>query len=149
MAMAEVEYIYKIVPSSVDLPITSSRQLPKDYVLPVSDLDKNSTFIHMSTVAQIPNTLKLFFKTSSSSRDSIYILKVPYKPLEDKKLVRWEDPDGKVARIKGAEGVFPHIHDGHQYKLGHNEVESVIEIVSEHGEDDWDAALSRTNDWLR
>jgi uncharacterized protein (DUF952 family) len=146
--MAQIEHIYKIVPSSVELPITSSRQLPKDYSLPVSDLDKSSGFIHMSTVVQIPNTLKLFFKTNSSSRDSIYLLKVPYKALEERGLMRWEDPDGKVAGEKGAEGVFPHIHDNHQYKLGHNEVESVIQVVSEIGEDSWDAALSRANHWL-
>ena len=146
----EVLFIYKIVPSSAAVPTRSSGQLPEDYLLPVSDLDRKSGFMHMSTAAQISNTLKNFFPTSSSPIDSIYLLKVPYKPLKERGLVRWEDPDGKIGGPRDGEGMFPHIYDDRQFKLSHEEVESVFELVSEAGEIGWEPALSRVTEkgWL-
>lgn len=146
MAVPSVEYIYKIVSSATPVPKTSSGRLPEDYILPPSNLDKESGFIHMSTAAQVSNTLKLFFHAPASTRVSVHIFKVPYKPLEEKGLVKWEDPDGRVS----AEGSFPHIYDDRKFKLSHEEVESLAEIVSESGENGWEAVLTRAtkNGWL-
>ncbi|RMZ78080.1 hypothetical protein DV737_g4044, partial [Chaetothyriales sp. CBS 132003] len=150
MATAQVDYIYKIVPAEPVVPVTDAGQLPPDYSLPVSDLDRQSGFVHMSTAAQIPNTLKFFFGPSSSSRDSVYLLRVPYQALEERKLVRWESPDAKICGPRYGEGMFPHIYDKLQFKLTHEEVDSVKEVVSQPGDDSWDAALSelKRSGWL-
>jgi uncharacterized protein (DUF952 family) len=148
MAATDADYIYKIVPGSSSIPTTSSGQLPSDYTLPTSDLDKKSGFLHMSTAAQVPYTLKHFFATSRQNKDSIYLFKVPYKPLEDRGIVRWESPDAKIGGLRNGEGMFPHIYDDHEFKLGYDEVESVVEVVSENGEEDWEAALAGVNKWL-
>lgn len=148
MAATHVDYIYKIVPGSSSISTTSSGQLPSDYRLPTSDLDKRSGFLHMSTAAQVPNTLKHFFATSRQNRTSIYLFKVPYKPLEDRGTVRWESPDAKIGGLRYGEGMFPHIYDDHKFNLGYDEVESVVEVVSENEEEDWEAALAKFNKWL-
>lgn len=144
-------YMYKIVPSTSTVPITSSGQLSKDYLLPVSELDKKDGYMHMSTAAQIPATLSRFFRTSTSAKDMIYLFKVPYLPLEEKRLVRWEDGDGKVHEPwSGDPGVFPHIYDDQNFIMSHGEVETVAEVVSEVGEESWQPALSRLTEskWL-
>ena len=146
MTVPKVDYVYKIVPFSTYVPITSSGRLPEDYVLPASDLDKGSGFMHMSTAAQVSNTLKRFFRAPTPTEVSVYVLKVPYRPLDEKGLVKWEDPDGNV----NVEGLFPHIYDNHEFKLSHEEVESVAELVSESGEEGWEAGLAKAtkNGWL-
>ena len=146
MEVTEIAYIYKILPSSTPIPTTSEGRLPKDYLLPASDLDKESGFMHMSTAAQVSNTLRLFFHAPASTKVSVYVLRVPYRPLDEKGLVRWEDPDGKV----NVEGSFPHIYDDRKFKLTHEDVESLAEVVSESGEEGWEAALAKVtkNGWL-
>lgn len=149
--MSAKDYIYKIVPSSIDIPVTNSGQLPKDYLIPVSDLDKRDGFMHLSTAAQIPATLSRFFTTSKSAKAMIYLLRVPYQPLEHKRLIRWEEPDGTVHEPwTGLPKVFPHIYDDRQFKLSHEEVDSVKEVVSDVGEDTWEPALQNLTEskWL-
>ena len=150
MASQDVKYIYKIAPSSPTIPVTPSAELPEGYSLPASELDKKSGFVHMSTAAQIPGTLKHFFPTSSSGRDSVYLLKAPLKPLEDQGLIRWEDPKGEICGPRAGEGMFAHIYDDRKFKLSRDEIEGVVELVSVKEEDDWLASLSkiRADGWL-
>lgn len=96
--MAAIEtprYIYKIVPSSAPV----SEPLPER--LPVSELDQNSGFIHLSTAAQVPNTLKFFFK----DEPLVYMLRIDYERVSP--TIRWESPDGKVCGPRPQEGLFP------------------------------------------
>jgi uncharacterized protein (DUF952 family) len=75
-------YIYKIVPSSAPPPS------PLPDALPVSDLDQNDRFIHLSTSLQVPGTLKRFF----AEEDRVYILRIVYRTVESK--IKWEDSRG-------------------------------------------------------
>lgn len=78
--MSSPTYIYKLVPTSSPVP-----DIVPD-VLPLSDLDANSGFIHLSTAAQIPNTLRHFFADQSA----VYVLRLVYAHVE--KEIRWENP---------------------------------------------------------
>ncbi|KAF5380585.1 hypothetical protein D9615_004673 [Tricholomella constricta] len=129
-------YIYKIVPSSAPVPLNPA-DLPER--LPVSAIDQNSGFVHLSTSVQIPGTLKFFFKDDSL----VFILRIKYDAFEDK--IRWEDPKAEVCGPRGGEGMFPHLYN--ELKLGKDEIDRV-EIL-ENGEGGWDAALEKANgDWL-
>jgi uncharacterized protein (DUF952 family) len=103
-------YIYKIVPSSAPPP----EPLPK--ALPISELDKSSGYMHMSTAGQVLGTLKRFF----AQDDLVYILRVPHERVA--KYIKWEDPEGIEGDGPG-EGRFPHIYN--DFKLGQDEIESV------------------------
>lgn len=88
-------YIYKIVPSAAPV----SEPLPER--LPVSQLDQDSGFVHLSMATQVANTLKFFFK----DEPLVYILRIEYeRVMQD---VRWESPDGKVCGPRPGEGLFP------------------------------------------
>lgn len=80
--MSTPTYIYKIVHSSTPPP----DPLPAE--LPVSDLDKSSNFIHLSTALQVPGTLKRFF----ADEERVFILRIDYKNVESK--IKWEDSKG-------------------------------------------------------
>ncbi|EJC99614.1 uncharacterized protein FOMMEDRAFT_22754 [Fomitiporia mediterranea MF3/22] len=125
-------YIYKLVPYTAPVP----DELPER--LPVSDIDQNSGFIHLSTAPQVPNTLKFFF----GNDPKVYILRLSYEPLE--KNIRWEDPKAEVCGPRGGEGMFPHLYNG--LKLGKDEIESVQ--TWEKGDGGWDEALKKAESWL-
>lgn len=95
MTASVPRYVYKLVPS--DAPIPES--LPDK--LPVSNLDQQSGFVHLSTALQIPNTLKFFFK----DEPLVYVLRIEYEKIEAD--IRWESPDAKVCGPRGGEGMFP------------------------------------------
>ena len=148
------KYIYKIAPASPE------PQLDVDgleSVLPPSELDVSSKFIHMSTASQIPGTLKHFFSTSSSTTDTIYLIKVPIVSVwEDIGALRWESPDASVCGTRDGEGMFPHLYfydhdvEGGRERLWlrRNEVVEVKEIVSREGEEGWEKALGESGEWL-
>ena len=146
MASQDVQFIYKIVDSATKIPITSAHKLPDNYILPTSDLDEKSGFVHMSTKAQVSGTLNKFFATSISTRDFVYLLKASLRPLEDKGLIRWEAPDASVCGPRGGEGMFAHIYDDRKFKLSGDEIESAVEVVSEIGQQDWKQALSKVTE---
>jgi uncharacterized protein (DUF952 family) len=75
-------YIYKIVSSSTPPPT------PLPDKLPISELDKASGFLHLSTAVQIPGTLKYFF----DDIDKVYILRIEYKSVE--KDTKWQNETG-------------------------------------------------------
>lgn len=126
-------YIYKLIPS------TTAPPDPLPATLPVSELDRSSGFIHLSTAAQIPNTLKWFF----ADEPRVYVLRLLYESVE--KNIRWEDPKGEVCGPRGGEGMFPHLYN--DLKLGHDEVESVAVWERKEGEG-WDDVVKKAQDWL-
>ncbi|KAJ9653423.1 hypothetical protein H2198_007371 [Neophaeococcomyces mojaviensis] len=162
-----MKYIYKIAPSS-PLPMTRLADLDpatlSEPVLPPSDLDGSSSFIHMSTAAQISGTLKHFFPTSFNERNIVYILRVLLPPLEDAKVVRWESPDAKICGSREGEGMFPHLYFDEPAKgsepsgtgqgrnrrlwLKNSEVQDTAEVVSEAGSVGWEEGLRKLDGWL-
>ncbi|KAI1260961.1 hypothetical protein F5Y18DRAFT_431750 [Xylariaceae sp. FL1019] len=61
-------FVYKIVPTAPPSPI------PAEY--PLSELDQQDGFVHLSTATQIPKTADLFFKDATS----LWVIKLRYKP---------------------------------------------------------------------
>lgn len=158
-ALEAPKYIYKIAASH-----PKPSWPPQDKVdsakavLPASDLDSKSRFIHMSTAKQIPGTLKHFFRTSSRDRNSVFLLKVLWPPVfDDLGLLRWESPDAKICGPREDEGLFPHLYffDGEEPMDGSNrlwlrkaEVDDVKELVSEEGTEGWEQSLQDLEKWL-
>ncbi|KAI9457698.1 hypothetical protein HD554DRAFT_2141885 [Boletus coccyginus] len=133
-------YIYKLVPYTNPVPLDRAA-LPT--ALPVSEIDQSSGFIHLSTAIQIPGTLACFFK----SDPQVYVLRLPYEPLEAAGQIQWESPEGHVCGPRPGEGLFPHLYNA--LKLGRDEVESVR--VLERGEGGWKEAIERDGEfkaWL-
>lgn len=95
MSDSKMNYVYKLVPSSMAIPDILPERLP------VSDLDSKSGFIHLSTASQVPNTLKFFFAEESQ----VFVLRLKYDDIE--KDVRWEDPKAEVCGPRADEGMFP------------------------------------------
>ncbi|TQN68436.1 hypothetical protein CSHISOI_07014 [Colletotrichum shisoi] len=83
------QYLYKIVPEAPPSP------LPAEY--PLSDLDRNDGFIHLSTAEQVLGTADRFFSASAS----LWLLKLPYSALEAQ--IRWDD-------LPSGAGCFPHLY---------------------------------------
>ncbi|TFY67922.1 hypothetical protein EVJ58_g1330 [Rhodofomes roseus] len=133
---AKPTYIYKLIPSSAPPP-----DHPLPAVLPVSELDQSSGFIHLSTSKQVPNTLKFFF----ADELRVHVLRLAYDPLEEEKLIRWEDPKAEVCGPRGGEGMFPHLYNG--LKLGKDEVDSVATWERREGEG-WEDVTGREQSWL-
>ncbi|KAL4869298.1 hypothetical protein BDV12DRAFT_196537 [Aspergillus spectabilis] len=132
MSGNEPSYLYKLIPS------TAPVREPLPERLPVSELDQNSGFVHLSTALQVPNTLKYFYK----DEPLVYVLRIPYARVA--KDIRFEDPEGRVCGPRPEEGLFPHLYNG--LKLGRDEVESISVWTSEEG---WDKPLDAAKPWLR
>ncbi|KAH6630908.1 hypothetical protein B0J18DRAFT_422592 [Chaetomium sp. MPI-SDFR-AT-0129] len=75
------EYVYKIIPSPPPSPI------PTPY--PLSPLDQQDGFVHLSTAKQIPTTATLFFTTTPS----LTILKLRLSNF-DPASVKWDEVPG-------------------------------------------------------
>ncbi|GJJ08167.1 hypothetical protein Clacol_002375 [Clathrus columnatus] len=133
---SQLTYIYKIVDGSVTIPLDVS-SLPD--ALEVSDLDKNSGFIHLSTVPQVKGTLKHFFGT----HERVYLLRIPFEPVESN--IKWEDPKAEVCGNRDGEGMFPHLYNG--LRLGKNEIDA-IRVFTKEKDSSWDKALDDAQDWL-
>ncbi|KAF8625891.1 hypothetical protein AX15_005148 [Amanita polypyramis BW_CC] len=129
-------YIYKLIPSS------SAPPNPLPIRLPLSTLDQSSGFIHLSTTAQVPGTLRHFF----ASEPKVYVLQIPYSQVE--KDIRWESPDARICGERPGEGLFPHLYN--EGKLGSEEVSSVAEWENANpgSENGWDDALKKAENWL-
>ncbi|TFK29355.1 hypothetical protein FA15DRAFT_582663 [Coprinopsis marcescibilis] len=124
----EPRYVYKIVSSSTPPPA------PLPELLPVSELDQSSGFVHLSTAKQVPNTLQLFFNQDAE----VYLLRLEYSKIHEQ--TKWEYPEGGQI---GAERVFPHLYNGNE--LGAIEVESVVHC--KRGNDAvWSDVLVRLTD---
>lgn len=137
------KYVYKILDGPPPTPI------PAEF--PLSDLDKQDGFIHLSTAKQvlrpspppsrhpaytnsefqIPITASLFFK----SHTTLYLVKIHYAPIAS--AAKWDDP--------------PNDNDGcpHLYGrgLGKEEVEGV-KTFERTGEKGWDEVFAGDDGWL-
>ncbi|KAF5390131.1 hypothetical protein D9757_003788 [Collybiopsis confluens] len=133
-------YVYKLVPPSSPVPL-NSRDIPLE--LPVSTLDKESGFIHLSTSVQVPNTLKFFF----TEHESVYVLRIPYGFLEEGKVIKWEDPKAEVCGPRGGEGMFPHLYN--DLKLGQDEIDAV-RVLLKQADGSWDKSIQEAiqDGWL-
>lgn len=133
MSSAEPTYLYKLVHAS------SPPNDPLPEVLPLSDLDSTSGFIHLSTAAQVPGTLRHFF----ADQTEVYILRLLHAHV--KADIRWENPQATVCGNRDDEGMFPHLYNGP--KLGKREIESV-RLFKRAGET-WDLAqVPEAQGWL-
>ncbi|PSN72129.1 hypothetical protein BS50DRAFT_569671 [Corynespora cassiicola Philippines] len=109
-------YLYKILPSAPPSPLPER--------LPLSDLDRNDGFIHLSTSEQTASTADKFF----SDFTELWLLKIKYDVL-----AKGTDGDGKVNEAKKAEikweevgrGAFAHYYGA---DLGSGNVESTIKV---------------------
>ncbi|RYP72566.1 hypothetical protein DL770_007946 [Monosporascus sp. CRB-9-2] len=113
-------YVYKILPEAPPEP------LPSEY--PLSELDRNDGFVHLSTAMQVPKTADLFFAEATS----LWLLKLPLAGIAG--ATRWEGPKG---------GPFPHLYGN----FGAREIEGVREFSRAEG-GTWSAALERQGGWL-
>lgn len=155
MASTKLTYVYKLIPSTTPPPD------PLPDRLPLSDLDTESGFIHLSTARQIPGTLKHFF----ADEPFVHVLRIEYAHVE--KDIRWEDPkaEGKytisnldrynswlfivistslVCGTREGEGMFPHLYNGG--RLGNDEIESLV--IWENDGASWDITLRKAKSWL-
>jgi len=121
-------HVYKILP---DAPPSV---LP--HALPLSDLDKQDGFIHLSDAGQIPKTANLFFNDNSS----LWLLKISTAAVE-----------AEGARLKWAEGLPGCVHlygatEGEMGRLGEGIVVDVKTIERQEGQD-WIVA-TKGDEWL-
>lgn len=133
MSSSNPTYIYKIVHGIADIPS------PLPDALQVSDLDKKSGFIHLSTAPQVKGTLNHFFKNDRK----VYILRIPFDPVKNN--IRWEDPKAEVCGNRDGEGMFPHLYNG--LCLGKNEIDDV-RVFEKERSDTWDEALKQAGEWM-
>ncbi|KAG6840463.1 hypothetical protein C0991_006599 [Blastosporella zonata] len=129
--MTSPTYIYKLVPPELII-------LPIPKRLPLSPLDTNDGFIHLSTAKQLPGTLGRFF----AGEREIFILRIEYKHVESN--IRWEDPKGKEPGSVGGDGIFPHLYNDGQ--LGSGEIGDVF-ILKKEG-DEWNTEMIDKCNWL-
>lgn len=113
-------YVYKILPEAPSSPLPAR--------LPLSALDAQDGFIHLSTAAQTPATAGRFFSTS----EKLWLLKIPLKQIESN--VRWEESKS---------GCFAHLYGA---DLGQKEVEST-KAFTRGEEHKWTSILGR-DEWL-
>lgn len=109
-------YLYKILPSAPSSPLPER--------LPLSELDRNDGYIHLSTSEQVPGTADKFF----ADCNELWLLKIKYEVL-----VAGTDGDGKVKEAGKAEvkwedvgrGCFAHFYGG---DLGSGNVAEALKV---------------------
>ncbi|KAF2677419.1 hypothetical protein K458DRAFT_395917 [Lentithecium fluviatile CBS 122367] len=114
-------HLYKILPSAPPSPLPAR--------LPLSDLDKNDGYIHLSTSEQVPGTADKFFADS----EELFLLKIKYEVL-----AKGTDGDGEVkgkgqgkAELRWEEvgrGCFAHLYGA---DLGRGNVSEVVGVRKE------------------
>jgi uncharacterized protein (DUF952 family) len=115
----ETPYVYKIVLTPPNL------GSPK---IELSQLDKDSAFIHLSTGKQIPGTCDRFF----NDVNTLYIIKFGYDSVASN--LKWE-------RAPDTDDLFPHVYGDLLVK----DVDSVREF--HRGDGSWSAVLT-AEAWL-
>ncbi|KAJ3526280.1 hypothetical protein NM208_g11268 [Fusarium decemcellulare] len=113
---APPRYIYKILPSAPLEP------LPKEF--PLSELDRNDGFIHLSTSTQVPKTADLFFQGANS----LWIVKLEFSQFAGS--IKWEDG-------------FPHLYGN----FGADNVDSVEKFDRASRDQTWGQVL-KSSSWL-
>ncbi|KAM7216282.1 Protein of unknown function (DUF952) domain containing protein, partial [Rhypophila decipiens] len=119
------EFVYKITPDAPPAPI------PEAY--PLSDLDRQDGFIHLSTAWQIPITADLFFNTTPK----FYILKLRLSNFDQQK-VKWDEAEGTNG--------CPHLYGN----FGGNDVVDVRVFEKRTAEQKWSEVLKEKDEaaWL-
>ncbi|KAL2179304.1 uncharacterized protein P884DRAFT_195495 [Thermothelomyces heterothallicus CBS 202.75] len=116
------EFVYKITPTAPPDPI------PEQY--PLSDLDRQDGFVHLSASWQIPITADLFFKDFTS----FYILKLRLANF-DQSSVKWDEVDGTNG--------CPHLYGN----FGAKDVVAAKEFRRAEGQS-WKDVFEREKGWL-
>ncbi|KAK4138055.1 hypothetical protein BT67DRAFT_432178 [Trichocladium antarcticum] len=116
------EFIYKITPTAPPDPI------PEQY--PLSALDQQDGFVHLSTSWQLPITAGLFFRDTAS----VYIIKLRLAGLPPSS-VKWDE-------VEGTNGC-PHLYGN----FGAQDVVAVREFRRGEGQT-WEEALAGETAWL-
>ncbi len=109
-------YLYKILPEAPPSPLPAR--------LPLSDLDRNDGFIHLSTSTQVPGTADRFFANDTV----LWLFKIKYEVL-----AAGTDGDGTVKQEGKAElkwdeagsGCFAHFYGG---DLGNGNILEVMKV---------------------
>jgi len=133
--MSVPTFVYKIISSYTPLPS------PIPDILPPSDLDQKSGFIHLSTAKQISGTLRLIFKDDAK----VYIVKIGYEKVE--KDIKWEEGSCVLGAPEVTKGdMFPHLYNA--LRLKKEEIDSIAEWESDG--DGWDGVVDRAKEdgWL-
>ncbi|PVU98945.1 hypothetical protein BB559_001166 [Furculomyces boomerangus] len=89
------QFAYKIVNSPNPIDLTIDHQ-------PLSQLDQNDGFIHLSTKEQVSGTLDRFYTPFTSL---VYLLQVNLDLVPDQSTIKWESPEDHLTHIK-----FPHLY---------------------------------------
>jgi len=144
------KYIYKIAPPHPKPDTSTVEDGRFSPILPPSDLDISSNFIHMSTASQVLGTLERFFPVSADVRTVVYLIRVELGPFENRDgIVRWESPDAAVCGPRPGEGLFPHLYfEERRLWLRKDEIDTVREVVVEAGVSGWSKALDDLKEWL-
>ncbi|KAL2196391.1 hypothetical protein P885DRAFT_60993 [Corynascus similis CBS 632.67] len=116
------EFVYKITPTAPPEP------LPEQY--PLSDLDRQDGFVHLSASWQVPITADLFFKDTTS----FYILKLRLANF-DQSSVKWDEVDGTNG--------CPHLYGN----FGAKDVVAVKEFRRREGQS-WKEVFEGEKEWL-
>lgn len=109
-------YLYKILPSAPPSPLPAR--------LPLSELDRNDGYIHLSTSEQVPGTADKFFGSVSE----LWLLKIKYDVLAAGKDGDGEIRAGNKADVRWEEvgrGCFAHLYGA---DLGKGNVESIDKV---------------------
>ncbi|KAM0256290.1 hypothetical protein ACHAQJ_005055 [Trichoderma viride] len=109
------KYIYKILPSIPENPFP--------HQLPLSELDANDGFVHLSTATQAPKTADLFFTDATS----LWLIKLELAKLADP--LKWESG-------------FPHLYGN----FGAADVQSMGRFERKEGQK-WSESM-KTSSWL-
>ncbi|KAH6609627.1 hypothetical protein Trco_002973 [Trichoderma cornu-damae] len=109
------KYVYKILPSVPEDP------LPQQF--PLSELDANDGFVHLSTASQVPNTADLFFANAST----LWLIKLELAKLADP--LKWESG-------------FPHLYGN----FGAVDVQSLEKFERKEGQK-WSESMESAT-WL-
>ncbi|OCL07671.1 hypothetical protein AOQ84DRAFT_354851 [Glonium stellatum] len=101
------------LPSHVFKILLSAPPSPLPKALPLSKLDAQDSFIHLSTGAQVPGTASRFF----AQTNLLYLLKIPVRKLEEGEgELKWEENNTEW---------FPHLYGA---DIGADEVHEVIKV---------------------
>ncbi|KAK3327535.1 hypothetical protein B0T19DRAFT_441505 [Cercophora scortea] len=116
------EFVYKIAPETPPSPI------PDAY--PLSDLDRQDGFVHLSASWQVPITADLFFKDTPS----FWIIKLRLSNFPSD-AVKWDE-------VEGTNGC-PHLYGN----FGHQDVVSIKAFHRPEGQS-WSQVLQGETAWL-
>ncbi|WVO16799.1 hypothetical protein L204_104485 [Cryptococcus depauperatus] len=139
--MSIPKFIYKIIPhSSVDPRFTFPVPIPSSHQF-LTELDLKDKLIHLSTAAQVPKTLQLFFKDVPA----VTLLRVETERIAAWKKIEWVMPD-QTLHTKNMPYLCAHAWP---VPLEGEYVESFQEVFKGDNQD-WDDSLAvkKTLSWL-